>query len=251
MMTGTMAAAADPEAQHGGTRPRGDAVRPDRDADLVALLRAQAPGAVETLVARYGALLYRLAVGITGDPEDAEEVVQDALWAAVSRIDTFRHRSAFGSWLYRVAANAAYGARRRRRHDLPWDEARPGVTEYGQELAPLTDRSADTERRAVQAELRRALAAAVDDLPAGHRAAFWLREVEGLSNVETARTLGLSLPAMKSRLHRSRLCLRKRLAGYLTADPPPASPARGADRILEKPHDRECRGPRGPEGGKR
>ena len=100
-------------------------IRPDWDADLVAKLRRQAPGAVETLVARYGALLYRLAVGITGNEEDAEEVVQDALCAAVYRIESFRHESTFGSWLYRIAANAAYGARRRRRHacqHVSWDE---------------------------------------------------------------------------------------------------------------------------------
>jgi RNA polymerase sigma-70 factor (ECF subfamily) len=194
-------------------------IPPDRDADLVAELRGQAPGAVERLVARYGALLYRTAVGITGSPEDAEAVVQDAFWAAICRIGTFRHQSAFGSWLYRIAANAAYRARRGRRHarqDLSWDEVWSGVTEYGQQLAPLTDRSADTERPAVQAELRHALAAAIDDLPADHRVAFWLRQVEGLSNAETARALGLSLPAVESRVHRSRLCLRKRLAGYVT-----------------------------------
>ena len=194
-------------------------VRPDRDADLVAKLRSQAPGAVETLVARYGAVLSRLAVGITGNESDAEEVVQDALCAAVCRIGTFREDSAFWSWLYRIAANAAYGARRRRRHarqELSWDEVWPGITENGQQLAPLTDWSADAEQPVIQAELRRALAAAIDDLPADHRVAFWLHDIEGLSNAEMAKTLGLSLPAVKSRVHRSRLCLRKRLAGDAT-----------------------------------
>jgi len=106
------------------TLPRAP-ILPDRDDDLVATLRRQAPGAVETLVARYGARLYRLAVGITGNEEHAEEFVQDALCAAVYRIESFRHESAFGSWLYRITANAAYGARRRRRHarqHVSWDE---------------------------------------------------------------------------------------------------------------------------------
>jgi RNA polymerase sigma-70 factor, ECF subfamily len=194
-------------------------IRPDRDADLVAELLRGAPGAVDTLVARYGDLLYRLAVGITGNKSDAEEVVQDALCAAVHRIESFRHESAFGSWLYRIAANAAYGARRRWRHarqERSWDEVWPGITESGQQLALLTDWSADAEQPAVQVELRRALAAAIDDLPADHRVAFWLHDIEGLSNAEMAKTLGLSLPAAKSRVHRSRLCLRKRLAGYAT-----------------------------------
>jgi len=207
--------------QLGVPRAPGGSIRPDRDADLVAKLRGQAPGAVETLVARYKALLYRVAVGITENEQDAEEVVQDALWTAICRIETFRHHAAFGSWLYRIAANAAYGARRRRRHareDVSWDELWPSVIESGQQLAPLTDWSADPERPALQAELRRALAAAIDDLPPDHRVAFWLRDIEGLSNGETAKALGLTLPAVKSRVHRSRLCLRKRLAGYLTGD---------------------------------
>ena len=116
--------------QLGVPRAPGGSIRPDRDADLVAKLRGQAPGAVETLVARYGARLYRVAVRITGNEQDAEEVVQDALWTAICRIETFRHQSAFGSWLYRIAANAAYGARRRGRHarnEVSWDELWPGV----------------------------------------------------------------------------------------------------------------------------
>src|SRR5262245_12549012 len=194
-------------------------VRPDRDADLVAELLRGAPGAVEALVNRYSDLLYRLAVGITGNKWDAEEVVQDVLCAAVYRIESFRHESAFRSWLYRIAANAAYEARRRRRHarqEVSWDEVWPGITESGQQLAPLTDWSADTERSAIQAELRDALTAAIDVLPAQYREAFWLHDIEGLSIAEMAKTLGLSLPAVKSQIHRSRLCLRKRLAGYAT-----------------------------------
>jgi RNA polymerase sigma-70 factor (ECF subfamily) len=194
-------------------------VRPDRDADLVADLLRGAPGAVESLAARYGDLLHRLAVGITGNDWDAEEAVQDALCAAVYRIESFRHESAFRSWLYRIGANAAYGARRRRRHarqELSWDEVWPGITESGQQLAPLTGWWTDAEEPVVQAELRRALGAAINDLPADHRVAFRLHAIDGLSNAEMAKALGLSVPAVKSRLHRSQLCLRKRLAGYAT-----------------------------------
>jgi RNA polymerase sigma-70 factor (ECF subfamily) len=106
------------------TLPRAP-IRPDPDADLVAKLRRQAPGAVETLVVRYGDLLYRLAVRMTGNEEDAQKIVQDALCAAVYRIDSFRHESTFASWLYRIAAIATSTARRRRRHacqHVSWDE---------------------------------------------------------------------------------------------------------------------------------
>jgi RNA polymerase sigma-70 factor (ECF subfamily) len=196
-------------------------ISPDRDADLVAKLRRHAPGAVESLVARYGTLLYRLAVRIAGDKEDAEEVVQDALWVAVCRIGTLRQDSAFGSWLYRVTANGAYEARRRGRHarqQASWDKVWPGVTEHGQQLASFTDSSADTEQPTQQVELRRALASAIAELPADHRIVSWLHDGEGLSNAEAAKALGISLPAVKSRVHRSRLCLRQRLAGYASGD---------------------------------
>src|SRR5215475_5793762 len=80
----------------------------DRDHDLVDALRGRQSLAAEQLVSRYGERAYRLARGITGDGPDAEEVVQDALWTVVRKIDGFRGESAFGSWLYRVVANAAY-----------------------------------------------------------------------------------------------------------------------------------------------
>src|SRR6185295_13285449 len=84
----------------------------DRDADLVDGLRRQAPGAAEALVAAYGDRVYRLAIRITGNSADAEEVVQDALRAATRKIESFRGAAAFGSWLYRITANTAYQKRR-------------------------------------------------------------------------------------------------------------------------------------------
>src|SRR5882724_1028393 len=80
----------------------------DRDAALVDQLRRADAGAAEALVATYGDRVYRLALRITGNASDAEEVVQDALWTASRKIDTFRGTAAFGSWVYRITANAAY-----------------------------------------------------------------------------------------------------------------------------------------------
>lgn len=84
----------------------------DRDADLVERLGRHEPGATEALVAVYGDRVYRLAIGITGNHSDAEEVVQDALWTVVRRIQTFRGEVAFGSWVSRISANAAHQKRR-------------------------------------------------------------------------------------------------------------------------------------------
>ena len=80
----------------------------DRDLGLLEALRLHDPTAAERLVATYGDRAYRLATSITGNEQDAEEVVQDAFWTVVRKIETFRGESAFGSWLYRIVANAAY-----------------------------------------------------------------------------------------------------------------------------------------------
>ena len=89
--------------------------RVDADAGLVEALRRDDPAAADQLVERYGDRVYRLAMRITGVKEDAEEAAQDALWTAARKIDMFRGESAFGSWIYRITANAAYQKLRTRR----------------------------------------------------------------------------------------------------------------------------------------
>lgn len=195
----------------------------DRDAALVERLRRQDPGAAEALVTAYGDRVYRLAIRITGNEQDAEEVAQDALWTAARKIDTFKGESAFGSWLYRIAANAAYQKLRSRhgtRHEVSWEDLAPAFDDHGRHAAPAGDWSAKMEEPALQTELRTVLTAAINDLPSDYRTAFVLHDVEGLSNPEIAQTLNISLPAVKSRVHRSRLFLRQRLAEYLNTPSP-------------------------------
>ena len=202
-----------------GIRPKGSAqaaapTRVDRDRQLVEALRCCEPAAAERLVATYGDRAYRLAIGITGTAEDAEEVVQDAFWTVVRKIDTFRGESAFGSWFYRIVANAAYRTLRHRpgrRSEISLDEVLP-FHENGQHAAPIADWSRSVDDPSHQTELRVALTAALAELPPHYRAAFILHDVEGLSNVEVAESLGLGVSNVKSRVHRARLFLRKRLA---------------------------------------
>ncbi len=102
--------------------------RADRDLDLLDALRLHEPAAAERLVTVYGERAYRLAKSITGNEQDAEEVVQDAFWTVVRKIETFRGESAFGSWLYRIVANAAYQklrGRQSRGRELSLDEVLP------------------------------------------------------------------------------------------------------------------------------
>ena len=193
-------------------------VAPDRDETLVAGLRRAAVGAAETLVSQYGARVYRLAFRITGNHEDAEEVVQDTLWTASRKIQSFRGESAFGSWLYRIAANTAYQKLRERRGrdpEISWESLLPQLDGDGRHQADIVDWSARVEEPALQGELRTVLRSAVNALPPDYRTAFLLHDIEGLSNPEIAQALGISLPAVKSRVHRSRLFLRQRLSRYM------------------------------------
>src|SRR5262249_39379161 len=126
----------------------------DRDADLVGALRRQETGAIEALIARHGDRVYRLAMRITGNRQDAEEVVQDVLWTVVRRIETFRGDSAFGSWLYRITANCAYTTLRvrRARHQDRW--MNEGSVMGDEHVPVFQDRSARIEDPVLQFELR-------------------------------------------------------------------------------------------------
>jgi len=100
---------------------------------------------------------------------------------------------------------------------VSWDALSPGVDEQRPYIEPVADWSGKVEEPALQTELRTVLTTAINDLPTDYRTAFLMHDVEGLSNPEIAETLHISLPAVKSRVHRSRLFLRERLARYLEA----------------------------------
>jgi RNA polymerase sigma-70 factor (ECF subfamily) len=195
-----------------------DRTKADADAALVEALRREDPEAPEHLVETYGDRVYRLALRITGSNEDAEEAAQDALWTAARKISTFKGESAFGSWLYRIAANAAYQklrARKSKAHEIAIDDVLPTFDDDGRHFEPMADWSDRVDEQALQGELRRVLGDAIDRLPPDYRTALVLHDVEGLSNPDIAEALGISLPAVKSRVHRSRLFVRKSLAEYM------------------------------------
>jgi RNA polymerase sigma-70 factor (ECF subfamily) len=199
-------------------------------------LRRKDEGAPEALVAAYGDRVYRLALRITGNRSDAEEVVQDALWSAIRKIDTFRGTAAFGSWVYRITANAAYQKRRPRRierNGRSWEEVSPSFDETGEQVQPGIDWAPRLKDPVLQAELQSVLSAAIDELPAEHRAIFILRDVEGLSHPEIAEAVQIDLSTIKSRVHRARLFLRSRLAVYMGSGPE-LSPGRRGPAVHRK-----------------
>ena len=190
----------------------------DRDGTLVDALRRRDPTAAERLLETYGDRVYRLARRITGNEQDAEEVVQDAFWSVLRHIDTFRGESLFGSWIYRITANAAYQKLRRaahRRDEISSTRFCPSsttatITSTRAGLVGADRRPRDSERAARRPGLGHR------QLPANHRAVIVLHDVEGLSMAEVAAALGISLATAKTTAHRARLRLRKRLGMFLS-----------------------------------
>ena len=186
------------------------------DLELVQGLRDGRTGAVETLVARHGPWIYRLALRLTGSPPDAEEVAQDALLRIIQKIDTFKGEAAFTSWVYRIAANLAYQKLRSRpgREEVSIDALLPVFDEMGHHTQMVSDWSDQVEDRVLAQEARQRLQEAIELLPPDYKVVFVLHDMEGRPNAEIAELLDLSLPAVKSRVHRARLFLRAKLADY-------------------------------------
>jgi len=198
---------------------------PDRDGRLIESLRLAEPTAAEELVASYGGRALRLAIGITWNQADGEEVVQDALWTVVRKIDTFTDGSAFRAWLYRIVANAAYDKLRGRRGRLDGcslEKLSGMVDEHGE---PVIDWSSRVDDPALEMELRLVLTAAIAALSEEYRTVVVLRDVEGLSPQEIAQITGQSVASVKVRTHRARRALRRRLAAFLSEPRPAAARA--------------------------
>jgi len=223
------------EPRNGTLETRAPISRPvDRDHALLEALREGESTAAERLVTTYGDRAYRLALRITGNRADAEEVVQDALWAVVRKIGGFRGESAFGSWLYRIVANEACQKLRRRRTDVSLDEF-TAVLDDDRGHEP--DWSTRLEDPALQSDLRNALTAAIVALPINYRAVIVLLDVEGLSMAEVAGSVGITVAAAKSRAHRARLFLRKRLSVFMAGvGAPPSAAAKRRPPL--RPHKR-------------
>jgi RNA polymerase sigma-70 factor (ECF subfamily) len=190
------------------------------DARLLAGLRRRDPAAANELVDRYAARAYRVAIGITRNAADAEEVVQDALWNGIRNVDSSRGDAAFGSWFYRIVANAACQKLRRtahRRAEISLEEVLPRFHEDGAPEVLIDDWSGRLDDAATRTGVRTALSAAIDELAPDYRAVVIMRDVEGLTLAEAAAAMGITVANAKTRLHRARLFLRKRLAAFMEA----------------------------------
>ncbi|NDJ51696.1 MAG: sigma-70 family RNA polymerase sigma factor [Chloroflexi bacterium] len=186
------------------------------NAALLERLRERDADAFRQVFEHYSDRLFRVALRILEDEREAEGVVQDSFLRLIESLDRLRGDAKIGTWLYRVAHNAALDRLRRRRptQDLA-DEAQddPGDLPPPVNLVDWTDLPED---QLCSSEATDYLDQAVAGLSDSLRAVFTLREIEGLSTAETADTLGISQSAVKVRLHRARLTLRERLADYFS-----------------------------------
>jgi RNA polymerase sigma-70 factor (ECF subfamily) len=181
------------------------------ESSLVARAKAGDGAAFSELVKHYERRVYRLAKNITRHDEDAEDVLQEAFLKAYEHLDRFQGNSAFYTWLVRIAVNEALVKLRKRKSDrtVPLDEPIDlGEDIMQREIAVWED---NPEQRYSQAEMQKILDEGVDSLKPDFRTVFVLRDIEELSTEETAETLGISVPAVKSRLLRARLALREKL----------------------------------------
>jgi RNA polymerase sigma-70 factor (ECF subfamily) len=186
---------------------------------LVAASRDGDPAALEALVRSHQDRVYSFAMRMCRNVEDAKDILQDTFLGVIRSIQEFREESKFSTWLYRIAANACLKKRRRGVHDptpdqeLSLDDLMPRPDAEGRK-PEIPDWSGDAERALLDGELSARMESAIDKLPKDYKIVLVLRDVEGLSAEETAQAVGLSVPAVKSRLHRARVFVRRELAGY-------------------------------------
>jgi RNA polymerase sigma-70 factor (ECF subfamily) len=193
------------------------------DLDLVRGIKSGEEDAFEKMVERYHARVYSLSYGVLRNSEDAEEATQDTFLTLYRKIGTFDESKKFFSWFYRVALNQAYSRARRRRPmtAVPIEDYLPRFSSDGHVASPeLPDWSASIEDGAIARELAGRAGEFMADLPPAYRDVIWMYDVEEMSTSDIAETLEISIPALKSRLHRARLYVRQRLAEISQAPAP-------------------------------
>lgn len=187
---------------------------------LVARARSGDAQALEELLAQVAPAVERFGMRMCRNPDDADDVLQDTLLSIATHLGEFEGRSSLLSWVFTLTRTACS----RRRRGL---KNRPHVSEDDAPEPP--DPAASPEDRAADRELARALSRALDALPDDYREVILLRDVEGLGAADAAHALGISVDALKSRLHRAREALRAALAPLLEPDAP--APARTCPEV--------------------
>ena len=189
------------------------------EAELVEGLRAGDSAAFRRFVDSNSADVYNLALKLLGDEQEAEDVLQETFLSAFRAIDRFEGRSKLSTWLYRIAYNASLMHLRKRGRMTTFSLDQPlGDEEQEGESRTrhLVDWSTVPDDQLLTAEAREEMDRAIAELPESLRSAFVLRDIQGLSGAEAAEVLGITVQAVKNRLHRARLRLRGELTTYFS-----------------------------------
>ncbi len=200
------------------------------DGALVALARSRDGAAIRLIMQRHNRRLFRVARGVLHDDAEAEDVVQETYVRAFTHLDDFRGEAQLSTWLTRIALNEALGRLRRRRITVGLKDI-DAINDQGEARViylPSARQDCDPEAAATQAEVRRLLERAVDELPEPFRIVFVLRDIEEMSIEETAAHLSLRPETVKTRLHRARRLLRQSLDRTLSSAVSDVFPCAGA-----------------------
>ncbi|MGH7369316.1 MAG: RNA polymerase sigma factor [Candidatus Methylomirabilaceae bacterium] len=189
---------------------------------LIQRLKAGDHDAFDQIYRRHVAMVYRQAVRLMGNDAEAEEVAQEVFLVIYQKAKTFRGESAFSTWIYRLTVNMALTKLRRRKRgeEVSFDDYLPRFQDDGHhQVRPVVDWSQEIEAPLAQKEVRQILQRAIDQLSPLDKAVVVQSDLEGVANREIGENLGLSVPAVKARLHRARLFLRGRVAVHLGHSP--------------------------------
>jgi RNA polymerase sigma-70 factor (ECF subfamily) len=190
--------------------------------EVIERLKSGDQGALETIFNLYSVKLYNIALRILGEPADTEEIIQDVFWTVYRKAKSFQGNSQFATWLYRLTVNAALGKIRRRKNnkEVDYEEYLPKFqTDGHHSVRPVVDWSDNLDEQYSKHELQEVLGKALNELKPLDKSVVVLSDLEGLSDKEIAVSLGLSVSAVKTRLHRARLFLRGKLAVHLGYSP--------------------------------
>src|SRR6516225_1700263 len=198
-------------------RPKASQGTVDEDLLLLDRILTGDAKAFEELVHRHEQRIYRVAMGIIGNHEDAEEAIQQTFLKVYQHLGGFQRSSKFTTWMTRIAINEALQIRRRRRPTVSLDD--PQVSDEGVMPRELRDWHDDPGKIYDKQQIREIVERAIQSLPTIYREAFVLRDVQGLTSEEAAAALGIGVSALKTRLLRARLMMREALAIYLQRKP--------------------------------
>ena len=186
---------------------------------LVERLRRGDGAAFEELLRAHAGRMLAVARRLLSNEEDARDIVQDAFLSAFRSIERFDGQAALGTWLHRIVVNAALTKlrSRRRRPERPIDDLLPTFLDDGHQVRPARDWP-DPSAALTRGETRDAVRRHIAELPEDYRVVLLLRDIEELDTEETARLLGLTPGAVKTRLHRARQALRTLLEPEFCGD---------------------------------